>query len=260
MRVRLTAALVGALIVVSGGAWAETPVFQKPQGPTKVEVVNTVQTSEVQTRREPTAIERKCMGDAYDQQSDLCAQWTAAMAAAESARWTKWSFWLGLGSLVVVCGGFYQTRKNQLHEYRAYIRLQPKVAQLEVGKPVTILITHENYGRTPAMEVRSAGVGFVQGNQDPWLGQKPPAPDSTATKITVHPGTDLTAIAAVRPEPLTVRELEDFKSENIIWSMIYRTEYKDVFGKKHETQIAFRIHPTDTGGAIAFRFEGNLAT
>ncbi|MBB3861974.1 hypothetical protein GGQ88_003264 [Novosphingobium hassiacum] len=48
-----------------------------------------------------TAADRGCPPSQDNRQSDLCAQWKAADAAAESAQWALWSFWLtGLGLLV----------------------------------------------------------------------------------------------------------------------------------------------------------------
>jgi hypothetical protein len=49
----------------------------------------------------PSAPDQGCQPGENDRQSDLCAQWKAADAAAESARWALWALWIGgLGLLV----------------------------------------------------------------------------------------------------------------------------------------------------------------
>ncbi|MFN3806756.1 hypothetical protein [Asticcacaulis sp.] len=111
MNWKFGAAIVAALVVVCGGV-AAAPRVEKPQGPTKVEVVNTaeapakvevvntIQTSEASTSWEPTPLERKCAEGSEDRQSDLCAQWKAADAAMVTARWAQPSFYLSLTALI----------------------------------------------------------------------------------------------------------------------------------------------------------------
>jgi hypothetical protein len=46
-----------------------------------------------------------CKGIEEDKKSDLCAQWTAANAAASSARWAKYATYVGVGSLILSLAG-----------------------------------------------------------------------------------------------------------------------------------------------------------
>lgn len=48
-----------------------------------------------------------CGDKEYNNKSDLCAQWYAARAAGEAARWSMWTFWIGLGSLALSIAGLW---------------------------------------------------------------------------------------------------------------------------------------------------------
>lgn len=74
------------------------------------------QSSDTQLDRIASAVEklpisptpdRGCNPGRDDRQSDLCAQWKAADAAAESAWWASATFWLGLVGLIVGSGTLF---------------------------------------------------------------------------------------------------------------------------------------------------------
>lgn len=47
-------------------------------------------------------------------ESDLCAQWHAAYAAEDSARWTMWSVYVGIAGIVGLLASLYFTKKAVL--------------------------------------------------------------------------------------------------------------------------------------------------
>lgn len=53
------------------------------------------------------APDKGCERGQDDRQSDLCAQWKAADAAADSATWAYWTFWTGLLGLVIGGGTLF---------------------------------------------------------------------------------------------------------------------------------------------------------
>lgn len=173
MRVRLTAALLGALIVIGGGAGAAEPTAKKSQGPTKVEVVNsgeapakvevvnTVETSEASSSWNPTPLERECTEtQAENDKSELCAQWVAAKATSKSEKWTFWALILNVLTLLIVAATFTETRKSTdaalktLLAGRALVDIGSK--KLEWGYEdfnfwIGLNIGFRNFGERPAL-------------------------------------------------------------------------------------------------------------
>lgn len=52
-----------------------------------------------------------CQNPKGNNESDLCAQWRAAKAAEESALWTKWGFWVGIGGMLGLFLTLFYTRE-----------------------------------------------------------------------------------------------------------------------------------------------------
>lgn len=178
MRMKLTAALIGALIVIGSGAGAAQPTAQRPQGPTKVEVVNTVQTSEVNSSWEPTPLEKECAQGSEDRQSDLCAQWKAADSAGISAIWTRVS---GFASILsAILGGvtlyfliqtFNETRKTaEQAELANKLTHSPKfhfgevVLPLTIGVPLSGKLLSMNIGQV-AVDIQHMHLGVFIGGE-----------------------------------------------------------------------------------------------
>ena len=67
--------------------------------------------------------QKPCRHDARDNQSDLCAQWTAANAATEAARWAWWSMLVGSFGTVGVLITIIQASKSYTTQYRPWLAL-----------------------------------------------------------------------------------------------------------------------------------------
>ncbi|MFT3996011.1 MAG: hypothetical protein QM667_01285 [Asticcacaulis sp.] len=91
---------IGLGIVICGGA-AAAPKGEQPQGPQKVEVINTVQTSEVAKPEKPDPTAVPCDPPADVRTSELCAQWRGVDTAREGVFWAKAAFFLTLFSVVI---------------------------------------------------------------------------------------------------------------------------------------------------------------
>ena len=133
-----------------------------------------------------------CQPGQDDRQSDLCAQWKAADATAEAARWTLWTF---LTSLIGLCVGagtlaaawlaarwakkaadftetgasaaveaVAETRRIGEAQVRAYVSLVGiKVAKLDYGLEVRVL--SKNTGQSPAF-IKSLTYSLHLSNND----------------------------------------------------------------------------------------------
>lgn len=130
--------------------------------------------------------DKPCPKDKDNRNSDLCAQWKAADAAADSAN-ASWSqFYLGIGGLAV---GFFtlvaagaaavysklaasQTQRHadiaensadNIERPYLFPAVRPTEAVPETGHPMRFSIIFQNYGRTPAKIVRIGARGFNLG-------------------------------------------------------------------------------------------------
>lgn len=126
-----------------------------------------------------------CQNPKGNNESDLCAQWRAAKAAEESAFWTKWGFWAGIGGMIGLFWTLYYTReavrdtseataqmrrqnthaeetaKKQLRAYLDIFDIEKNIERRTdwdeggaFGYKISIHIN--NFGQTPARHVRLA--------------------------------------------------------------------------------------------------------
>lgn len=125
-----------------------------------------------------------CEAGQDNRRSELCAQWKAADAAQESANWTRRTFWLGLGGVLIgfltlaaaVAAAVY-ARKASLEAGRASTaaergldhahavsaaQLRPYVyfgearVTLPLSRKSAVVVDVRNYGQTPALNLQYA--------------------------------------------------------------------------------------------------------
>lgn len=136
---------------------------------------------------------RPCDKGNDERASDLCAQWKAADAAQESAKWTRRGFWLGILTLVAAGAAAlfagaaaYHTRRSADVSEQAFVSLERPhifVQNAIAEEPIsaawvrhgplwrTFKVVYEvaNYGRTPAIVKEIAQAIFI----GPELPEKP---------------------------------------------------------------------------------------
>lgn len=265
MRVKLGAMLVVALVVIGSGALVAQKAPAVAQV-TKLDVVNTVQASEVERPVQLDLTAVPCVAGSEDRSSELCAQWKAADATRENANWAKWTFWTAVASVTVTCVSLIflwlnlsEIRKQGRQEFRAYVRLEPMIDVLIVGAPVCVRIKHINYGRTPANRLKSAGGASIKPINES-DGSGTPFPDEAAAEMTIHGGSESTSIVYLNKINLTQDGFDKFNNGVVVWRFKYSSYYKDVFGKKHQTHIYFKIKPNGRYAEIVFEGGGNWST
>ncbi|MFN3806754.1 hypothetical protein [Asticcacaulis sp.] len=169
---------IGAGVVIGGSALAAP----KATAPQKVEVINTVQTSEVAKPDKPDPKDAPCDPPKDVRTSDLCAQWKAADAADRAALWTIVAFVVGTGvnvaTLIVVGLTFRETAKqtrvaiDTLNAGAPYVAVSKATAYIVIGaeelrageglqlEAVELHFECEwkNFGDRPAL-----GAGFASG-------------------------------------------------------------------------------------------------
>jgi hypothetical protein len=108
--------------------------------------------------------------------SDLCAQWKAADAAAKAAKWAKIAAWLGgISGLLVIAALFLAFQSNSIarqtakRQLRAYVGIEwIGVSGFVVGETPSSEIRAKNFGQTPAhhCDIFSFMALGVEGDED----------------------------------------------------------------------------------------------
>ena len=68
------------------------------------------------------------------EEADLCAQWKSAYAAEDSAFWTKWGFWAGIGGMIGLFWTLYYTREAVKDTGKATAAMQRQNTIAEQGQ------------------------------------------------------------------------------------------------------------------------------
>jgi len=191
-----------------------------------------------------------CGPDQYGSSAELCAQWKAADAAADSAWWAWAGGIIGLGSLISVLAAlgmaFWSNliaRTTARHQLRAYIGITD-IAFMPVPPGATekfIRIMYRNGGETPAYGVRShlRYAVIVNGDKNytpPKIPEGGFGPYSRGTLLkgaedNNRIGVPLSAIPRIK------------KGDAVIFAYGW-IEYTDIFNVKRKTEFRF-IHSRD---------------
>lgn len=244
----------------------------------------------VQPTDEPPGYTDPCNKGEDNRNSDLCAQWKAADAAQESAKWTRRSFWIGLagtgiGGLTLfaaIAAAFYArdaakhagaavtqaenatkaandtvdvTRDIGARQLRAYLTVRAYTVVVN-NAHVEVKIVGQNTGQTPALNVTTWTVVALQlpPFDEDWLNE----PRYPTSKSDIGSGGDL-AMDVYGPNNPTENLIARLRS-GVIGCWVYGwVWYEDIFGEKHETMFRFvllteRDHfvlrPAETGNKL----------
>ena len=194
--------------------------------------------------------------------SDLCAQWKAADAASEGARWAWWQVILGaagicLGTLTMaaaIAAAIYARRaaeeagrsaKAAVDAHEAYMASERAIVRV---RRAYIYPTHKGSESAAAYQIRLdvQNAGRASATITSYAWEVSVAPIFPATPRFQMYRTDLVEFGA---DLKTLRELStDDPGEGIIWAMGY-FDYNSV-GRVHRTHFCFRgIYRPDDGYA-----------
>lgn len=232
-------------------AQTEQPKAAQPPSPSNQHI--TALNDEETERAHRLKYEAQCNPGDDKRDSDLCAQWKAADAATDSARWTYVGNWIGgvSGLLVLVALGFAfeankiarDTAKRQL---RAYLTVEPGGINIPENGMHRVPLNVINNGQTPAYELEHGG-DFLIIVGDPR--QFNPETDGRLGSLGV---TDFVAstdqILGPQTNQFTYAYLEEELTQPF-WDQIFKMEaaiihygffrYRDAFGEQRQTNFAF---------------------
>lgn len=196
-----------------------------------------------------------CQDGLEKRDSDLCAQWKAADAARDAARYALWSIAIGVIGTGFLLVTFRETRRVSRAQLRAYVSIKPMGLTIKdsgAGKQITARLKIKNGGQTPAYRVVWSGnivaltsemaVDFFYDSND----EPPPFKDPRPTLINSADEIDA-----------DLESVDDLLPPD--WIMIqagakhlylYGTgEYRDVFHRLHETRFCYiaEYHPMLAG-------------
>lgn len=200
--------------------------------------------------------------------SDLCAQWKAADAAADSAFWSAAASVASVISVVGVLAALglalqsnniaRVTAKRQL---RAYVSVSKVYcSQYFVDLPLKTQMTFVNTGQTPALDV--ALIYAVAFRYDVNSIGFEIFPESDAVSRSVWGPGVTNGIEFENPDPLDMHDstlVTEGGGAIYAWGICY---YSDIFGERHQTEFRYALggkyRSPGTGDMIACE-EGNRA-
>ena len=196
-----------------------------------------------------------------ERQSDLCAQWKAADAASNAAKYALWTLImtaLGTGLLVWTLA---ETRSNSRRELRAYVRYEPieKSCKIVAGEPFLLPLNIVNYGHTPAIKSEFQHAVCIAQCDWQW------SSDLTTSRrnnkhITIHKDNPST-VAIDSVVVLTADQVWAIKNGLCCIFARGTMFYADVFGGEHCSQISIEIGALEMEkGRIKIASRGNIAT
>lgn len=224
---------------------------------------------------QPPEYYRPCDSDGKNGHSDLCAQWTAAQGARDAAYWAKMSFWFGLLGLGGLLWTLYYTRKAVLaaeeatqdadqalahaaegneiarstaqRELRAYVIAKDHaVCGIHTGWNMTFRVKIENFGQTPASELRfrtlvRATTGDVDEYRMMFRGARE---KGTFSNAIIGPG-DFHVHENTMEAPLDEATCGQIYSGDMKLIFAGIISYLDVFGKRHLTTFKYLLIPPE---------------
>lgn len=255
-RALLIPAIVGLVVTSAGlGSWVTSRTAKLERYPSYLEAASAGQDSKANpapTQKHP------CRNPLSREESDLCAQWNAANAAGDAVLWAM------MGTLIATLGtlGLYWqimlTRRavedttkatqamldaNEIADRNARRGLRPYVYPShasftidESGEP-TAVVTHKNFGQTPALNLRGWTHTWVEGF--PLHGPLPEAPsDLLMGSAVVGPSA---VSESVQPHGLPISEVSRQRIEAgtaALYVYGYHT-YLDIFGREHFSRFIY---------------------
>lgn len=194
---------------------------------------------------QPSELERPCEPGQDSRGSDLCAQWKAADAAREAARWTFWSMLVGVAGVLGLVLNLRQgraalakareaneiARESAERQLRAYVYVsRVEVRDIKPGYRAIHKILLTNAGQTPAYDLKLRG--FSQIHTD--------APEKHVlrfghckiSRLRVIPPSAPTGVFFPDDGPWSADEcgMLNAGQTHLTFAAIY--SYRDVFGKR----------------------------
>jgi hypothetical protein len=246
-RVLFIGALAAALFVTFGlGVMTGTLGTQPPQTSTQQ---NQTQASRQQTptpSQQANEYQQPCRKGDPNRNSDLCAQWEAADAARDSARYDRWQLWVGvvgaagllaaLGLTLDANGISRRTAKRQLRAYMGINKYDLTPYQLGVIGTGKFLIAMKNFGQTPAIALTTRVSYAIR----PWVDADTRPDDwdfeAPGFPIDIAPGAPM--FREINFSQHAIEQMEELQSGDAGLWVKFCAAYEDVFGRHHE-QITF---------------------
>lgn len=213
--------------------------------------------------------EAECANGDDKKDSELCAQWKAADAAAESARLTYWSTWIGgiSGSLVLIALGLaYQAnriaRDTAKRQLRAYVGLRsPKIEGTAVGQHPKVSLEFQNAGQSPALQLTIQIALGVDHFPQPQRAHDA-LPAEAKSVAVVLPGSSAKHSLESTGPALTKVEIDAIRGGTAAIYCFGVVKYCDIFGTPHQTDFRLMMGG-DVGGypdRLVVTSTGNTAT
>lgn len=202
----------------------------------------------------------------YKSSDDLCAQWKAADAAVDSAKWAAFSGWFGglsfLGVLAAISLAYHSNwiaRDTAKRQLRAYISVEPQ-GIFDYGEENRLCVLVKNGGQTPAYDiVASSFVGLIEGPRD-----FKPTPDEISLEridagIMLGPQESMSIWVGLNPIPQD--SLEAIRDKKLAIGHYGSVVYRDAFRTSQTTYFAHYHWGEEMSDAEARRSRyGNDAT
>jgi hypothetical protein len=183
--------------------------------------------------------DRGCRQGEDERSSELCAQWKAADAASDAARWAMASFFVGFMGTVLLVWTLWETRQTARRELRAYVYAKGlRWQQVQNGgmPHIEVKAVWGNAGTTPGKNA-TFGISCVVYETDDALNEMPEI-DMTSPH-TSHFGPNLELSS-----PPVYISLDDIRrawhGEKFI-AVYSKVKYTDAFNVKRETRIGYRL-------------------
>lgn len=203
-----------------------------------------------------------CRDPQGEGESDLCAQWKAANAAADGAYWAKWGFWIACIGSAFLLWQIILTRKavedtseatdamreankiareGQERQLRAYVNVTKiGVTPFIPGAAPTFMLELLNTGATPARDVRLISQPFFYAldGPEPQIRFKPLTGEGSRMSLAPnqpipHPN------QLLGPLPEIIAAALNNGQHGVIYAGV--VIYLDVFGRQHRTTFKARF-------------------
>lgn len=200
--------------------------------------------------------------------SDLCAQWKAADAAADSAWWAAFAGWFGglsfIGVLAAIGLAFHSNwiaRDTARRQLRAYIEVSECTIEVFPDDGEIIMqVSLQNCGQTPAQEASIMAESFVApyplDEERPLVKLKEPG-----WTTSVGPGKTIGCVKRLWADNVELA-VEEAKARRQAFYIQGICEYTDAFGKRRDTcfRYAFAGVVSDAGLVMQSAKTGNYST
>lgn len=211
----------------------------------------------------PPKKEPPCGSSQYQSNDDLCAQWKAADAASDAARYAFWALIIsGLGTSLLIWT-LWETREISRRELRAYLRVEPTGEGIvQPDKKICLPFHIINYGNTPAINCCVQSSVVVRGPDWDWTKEpKNIEKLQDAPSITIHPDSpSLIKLEMDAPLPRDIHKAI-LEGRAVVFGR-GEVSYQDMFRRKRHTSFQIEFHGADAGkggagGNIRIAARGN---